>query len=517
MDSRRGFRRWTVSLIVVLTVFVVTVDTSVLQDPTQPPTDPTQPPTVPTKTPTDPTQPPTGLTQPPTDPTQPTTGPTQPPTGPTQPPTGLTQPPTGPTQPPTGPTQPPTDPTQPPTGPTQPPTGPTQPPTGPTQPPTGPTQPPTGPTQPPTGPTQPPTGPTQPPTGPTQPPTGPTQPPTGPTQLPTDPTQPPTGPTQPPTGPTSTPECGGTLTTLNRGNVTSPNYPNDYGNDMTCEWLITVPEGSTIRLEFSSFNTEKYFDILHVYDGDSDTAPRLQIFTGWMLIDPIASSSNTMFLRFVSDDRVTEQGFQFSYTTNRCDQHQDCLNGEDEVGCPGRRVNDRLGVNCLTGFPNYLYRGTVSVTLTGRTCQQWDSQTPHEHEVTPANLPFSGLEQNYCRNPDKDQNVWCITTDPEQTWEYCDVPRCSRCPEGDARPYRGTVSVTSSGRTCQRWDSQTPHRHDEHTPSNYPSSGLERNYCRNPDGDSRVWCFTTDPKILYEYCDVPACPASQGSRKGALN
>ncbi|KAI8502392.1 hypothetical protein Bbelb_199800, partial [Branchiostoma belcheri] len=558
MDSRRGFRRWTVSLIVVLTVFVVTVDTSVLQDPTQPPTDPTQPPTVPTKTPTDPNQPPTGLTQPPTGPTQPQTGPTQPPTGPTQPPTGPTQPPTDPTQPPTGPTQPPTGPTQPPTGRTQPPTGPTQPPTGltqpstdptqpptdptqpptdptqpptdPTQPPTDPTQPPTDPTQPPTGltqpstgptkpptdptqpptdPTQPPTGPTQPPTDPTQPPTGPTQPPTDPTQPPTDPTQPPTGPTQPPTDPTqpltSTPGCGGTLTTLHGGNVTSPNYPNDYGNDMTCEWLITVPEGNTIRLEFSSFNTEKYFDILHVYDGDSDTAPRLQIFTGWMLIDPIASSSNTMFVRFVSDDRVTEQGFQFSYTTNRCDQHQDCLNGEDEVGCPGRRVTGRLGVNCVTGFPNYLYRGTVSVTLTGRTCQQWDSQTPHEHEVTPANLPFSGLEQNYCRNPDKDKNVWCITTDPEQPWEYCDVPRCSRCPEGDARPYRGTVSVTSSGRMCQRWDSQTPHRH-LFTPSDYPTSGLERNYCRNPDGDSRVWCFTTDPEILYEYCDVPACP-----------
>ncbi|XP_035683944.1 plasminogen-like [Branchiostoma floridae] len=72
------------------------------------------------------------------------------------------------------------------------------------------------------------------------------------------------------------------------------------------------------------------------------------------------------------------------------------------------------------------YRGTVSVTRTGKTCQHWDSQTPHEHVVTPANNPASGLEQNYCRNPDGDPSgVWCITTDSERPWDYCDVPTCS--------------------------------------------------------------------------------------------
>eukprot|EP00058_Branchiostoma_floridae_P001958 XP_002587446.1 hypothetical protein BRAFLDRAFT_100128 [Branchiostoma floridae] len=72
------------------------------------------------------------------------------------------------------------------------------------------------------------------------------------------------------------------------------------------------------------------------------------------------------------------------------------------------------------------YRGTISVTRTGKTCQHWDSQTPHEHGVTPANYPASGLEQNYCRNPDGDPSgVWCITTDSERPWDYCDVPTCS--------------------------------------------------------------------------------------------
>ncbi|XP_019636845.1 PREDICTED: plasminogen-like [Branchiostoma belcheri] len=81
------------------------------------------------------------------------------------------------------------------------------------------------------------------------------------------------------------------------------------------------------------------------------------------------------------------------------------------------------------------------------------------------------------------------------------------CVVGDGTSYRGTVSVTETGLTCQRWDSQTPHEHDR-TPANYPSAGLEQNYCRNPRdpvGWTGVWCYTTDPYTRWELCDVPVC------------
>ncbi|KAI8509457.1 hypothetical protein Bbelb_133050, partial [Branchiostoma belcheri] len=150
------------------------------------------------------------------------------------------------------------------------------------------------------------------------------------------------------------------------------------------------------------------------------------------------------------------------------------------------------------------YRGTVSVTNTGKTCQRWDSQTPHEHIKTPGAYPSAGLERNYCRNPDGELGVWCFTTDPNSRWELCDVPSCVSCQYEDGASYRGTVSVTNTGKTCQRWDSQTPHEHIK-TPGAYPSAGLERNYCRNPDGELGVWCFTTDPNSRWELCDVPSC------------
>ncbi|XP_019622075.1 PREDICTED: bone morphogenetic protein 1-like [Branchiostoma belcheri] len=115
--------------------------------------------------------------------------------------------------------------------------------------------------------------------------------------------------------------CGGNLTTPTGGPVTSTNYPSNYGNNENCEWLITVPEGSIIRLTFDSFNTEGCCDFLTIYDGASDSAAVIQTLTGQQSVSPIISTSNSMFLRFTSDHSITRQGFQFSYTSLTLPQH----------------------------------------------------------------------------------------------------------------------------------------------------------------------------------------------------
>ncbi|XP_035672993.1 semaphorin-5B-like [Branchiostoma floridae] len=83
---------------------------------------------------------------------------------------------------------------------------------------------------------------------------------------------------------------------------------------------------------------------------------------------------------------------------------------------------------------------------------------------------------------------------------------CADCQVDNGRFYGGTTAVTSTGRTCQRWDSQTPHQHTW-THANHPTSRLEENYCRNPDPTNRVqpWCLTTDPGPVREKCEVPPC------------
>ena len=54
--------------------------------------------------------------------------------------------------------------------------------------------------------------------------------------------------------------CGGTFSALT-ATILSPNYPNNYDNNLGCEWLITVAEGHTVELTFNTFNVEgSHFD-----------------------------------------------------------------------------------------------------------------------------------------------------------------------------------------------------------------------------------------------------------------
>ena len=60
---------------------------------------------------------------------------------------------------------------------------------------------------------------------------------------------------------------------------------------------------------------------------------------------------------------------------------------------------------------------------------------------------------------------------------------------------------TISGLECQAWSSQSPHTHDR-TPEDPRFEGLgDHNFCRNPDGEETIWCYTTDSGKRWEYCE----------------
>ena len=65
------------------------------------------------------------------------------------------------------------------------------------------------------------------------------------------------------------------------------------------------------------------------------------------------------------------------------------------------------------------YRGTKSEGNKNLPCQRWDSQEPNSHR-------FGDLasEENYCRNPDDDDEPWCYTTSDDERLQFCGIPMC---------------------------------------------------------------------------------------------
>ncbi|XP_043466704.1 tyrosine-protein kinase transmembrane receptor Ror2 [Leptopilina heterotoma] len=82
------------------------------------------------------------------------------------------------------------------------------------------------------------------------------------------------------------------------------------------------------------------------------------------------------------------------------------------------------------------------------------------------------------------------------------------CIQDNGRFYMGKMNRTNEGLECQPWSSQEPHSHDR-PPNVFPQIVDGENYCRNVGGNEPMpWCFTTDTKIRWQYCNIPKCDNS---------
>jgi len=225
--------------------------------------------------------------------------------------------------------------------------------------------------------------------------------------------------------------------------------------------------------------------------------------------------------------------------TNPC-RHGTCHNkGSDyscicESGYKGRICDTA----CLEGDGSS-YRGNKAITVSGLSCQNWASKTPHVPDSCCNPDKVQELKShNHCRNPDGEEDrPWCYTMDKNKRWEYCKIPYCSdedasgipnvHCFLKHGEDYSGRRSRTHSGRQCQSWVNPSTRKKtwlddegfkelvgEKNRKKNVAriwrfldyvvhSNNLESNYCRNPNGANEPWCYTREKE--WEYCGVPRC------------
>uniref|UniRef100_A0A6Q2XBD7 Metalloendopeptidase n=1 Tax=Esox lucius TaxID=8010 RepID=A0A6Q2XBD7_ESOLU len=103
------------------------------------------------------------------------------------------------------------------------------------------------------------------------------------------------------------------------GTLSSPNWPDKYPSRKECTWDITSTPGHRVKLLFTEFEIEQHqecaYDHLEAFDGDSDSAAILGRLCGSQTPEPLVSTGNKMYLRFISDASVQRKGFQATHST----------------------------------------------------------------------------------------------------------------------------------------------------------------------------------------------------------
>lgn len=90
----------------------------------------------------------------------------------------------------------------------------------------------------------------------------------------------------------------------------------NYTNDERKLWLFTKPGATNITLSFTSFNTEKNYDYLFIYDGGSVNSPLIGKYSGTVNPGPITSTNDSLLVEFRSDCATLASGWVATYTTN---------------------------------------------------------------------------------------------------------------------------------------------------------------------------------------------------------
>ena len=104
-------------------------------------------------------------------------------------------------------------------------------------------------------------------------------------------------------------------TTDSNGYIMSPNYPQQYENNLDCRWIIKAPVEHIIVLTIHEFHTwipypyTSINDKLDIYDGTNIQGLLLRTLSGSESL-PFSSTGKAIYLKFSTDTWDTEKGFK---------------------------------------------------------------------------------------------------------------------------------------------------------------------------------------------------------------
>ncbi|XP_054625925.1 CUB and sushi domain-containing protein 1-like isoform X1 [Dunckerocampus dactyliophorus] len=177
--------------------------------------------------------------------------------------------------------------------------------------------------------------------------------------------------------------CGYNVTAEN-GTIYSPQYPNEYPNSQDCSWLITVPHGHGVYINFTLLQTEPVTDYIAVWDGPDGSSPQLGVFSGNTALESAYSSSSKVLIRFHSD--FSTGGFFIlnfhAYRLKKCPAPPVVENAEIIYEDEDFLIGDIVTYRCL---PGYTLVGKAELTCTLNSHLLFEAPPPTCQAQCPAN------------------------------------------------------------------------------------------------------------------------------------
>ena len=104
------------------------------------------------------------------------------------------------------------------------------------------------------------------------------------------------------------------LLTSTTGEITSPNYPDEYQNDLSLSLIIEVPEAVYLRIHFDAFDVESDSDRLYYGIGRQTYYVTGTMIPGDIVIHP----GNRVWFYFETNESVTLTGFSLTWSSTGC-------------------------------------------------------------------------------------------------------------------------------------------------------------------------------------------------------
>ncbi|XP_042644221.1 enteropeptidase [Tyto alba] len=118
------------------------------------------------------------------------------------------------------------------------------------------------------------------------------------------------------------------MLTNSSGFFHSMNFPKPYNANIVCQWIILVPQGLSIKLNFTSFDTQQYGDNLNIFEGIGQNKILRASLSG-SNPETIYIFSHEATAQFISDYSENYNGFNATYTTFNANE----LKNYEKVNC----------------------------------------------------------------------------------------------------------------------------------------------------------------------------------------